>query len=271
MRSLFVAAVLAAGAIAANGVHSAAVAGTLSPKAGDSITQSQLLGYLFVAPQSGDWLNYRVSVDGTTLLVKKVGFGTEQLHDAQHAYFETQTQTSGLVAQPVEAHNVAGGNLVWKMYVDASDFNDPSRQYAFVAGVIKIGDAVFRLNTGPGQPLSAPSQTLQEMVLYGALPLPDDRTGIVAASTPEDVQLSGTTVHTVHTTVDFAALNIGMATGLPQARVEMWQTTDVPLGVVAIRSTTNGHVYRVDLTSFGRGSFRSVISQQFDEIQSFPG
>ncbi|MBV8163595.1 MAG: hypothetical protein JOZ91_04950, partial [Candidatus Eremiobacteraeota bacterium] len=54
----------------------------VSPKPGDTITQSQLLDYLFVAPQAGDWLRYRVSIDGSTLLVKKIGFGAEQLHDA---------------------------------------------------------------------------------------------------------------------------------------------------------------------------------------------
>jgi len=244
---------------------------SLSPKPGDLITQTQLLGYLFVAPQSGDWLRFRVSVDGTTLLVKTIGFGSETLHDTQRAYVETQTQTSGLAGQPVPANNVAGGELIWKMYVDAPDFNDPARTYAFVAGVIKIGDAVFRLSTGPGQPLSAPAQTLQSLVLYGALPLPDDRSGTVAASLPENIRAGNKSLQAVHTTVDFAARSIGMANGLPQARVEAWQTTDVPLGVVTVRSTTNGHVYSVDLIAYGRGSYRSQITEQFDDIPVFPG
>jgi hypothetical protein len=243
----------------------------VAPKPGATITQSQLLDYLFVAPQAGDWLRFRVSIDGNTLLTKTVGFGAEQLHDAQHAFFETQTQNSGIVGQPVEAHQVAGGTLVWKMFVDASDFNDAQRRYAFVAGVIKIGDALFRLGTGPGQPLAAPAQSVQSMVLYGTLPLPDDRSGVVTGSMPEDKHVGGTVVHTVHTIVDFAARDIGMATGLPQARVETWQTTDVPLGVVAIHSTTNGHVYSVELTAFGRNAYRSVITEQFDTIPLFPG
>lgn len=243
----------------------------VAPKAGDTITQSQLLGYLFVAPQSGDYLRYRVSIDGNTLLVKTIGFGAEELHDAQHAYFETQTQTAGLVGQPVEAHQVAGGTLIWKMFVDAPDFNDAQRHYAFVAGIIKIGDASFRLSTGPGKPLSAPAQSVQSLVLYGTLPLPDERTGTIARAEPEDIQVGSTVVHTVHTIVDFAARPVGMATGLPQARVETWQTPDVPLGVVAIRSTTNGHVYSVDLTAFGRSSYRTVINERFDDIPIFPG
>jgi hypothetical protein len=107
--------------------------------------------------------------------------------------------------------------------------------------------------------------------LYGTLALPDNRPGTVTASTPEDVEVNGKTVHTVHTTVDFAAHDVGMATGLPPARIETWQTTDVPLGIVTIRSTTNGHVYSVDLLAYGRGSFRSVITQPFESIRYFPG
>ncbi|MBV8203427.1 MAG: hypothetical protein JO195_00190, partial [Candidatus Eremiobacteraeota bacterium] len=171
MRSLLVASVCTiavAFAIATRTNADAPSRMLVSPKPGDTITQSQLLDYLFVAPQAGDWLRYRVSIDGSTLLVKKIGFGAEQLHDAPHAYFETQT--AGLVGEPVEAHQVAGGTLTWKMFVDAADFNDARREYAFVAGIIKIGDAVFRLGTGPGQPLSAPSQTVQSLVLYGTLP-----------------------------------------------------------------------------------------------------
>ncbi len=271
MRALLVAAALAIVAL-----RTAALASddsmTLAPKAGEQITQTDLLGYLFVAPQRGDWLRYRISVDGSTVLVKTVGFGVEPLGDADHAYFETLTQTPGLVASPVESRTVAGGNLVWKMYVDATNFDDATRLYSFVAGIIKIGDAIFRLGSGPGQPLPASyHQSLQSLVLYGTLALPDDRPGVVSSSQPEDLEVSGKTVHTVHTTVDFAAHDVAMATGLPKARVEMWQTTDVPLGIVAIRSTTNGHVYNVDLIGYGHRSYRSVINQKFDDIPYFPG
>ncbi len=272
MRALLVAAGLALIAAPLGVTSSSAATINGSPKTGDSVTQTELLGYLFVAPQRGDWLRYRVSIDANTVLEKTVGFGAEQLGDSQHAYFETQTQTSGLIASPVESSTVAGGNLVWKMYVDAPDFDDPTRLYSFVAGIIKIGDAVFRLGGGPGQPIPpAYHQSLQALVLYGTLPLPDNRTGVVSASTPQDLEVNGVTVHTVHTTVDFAAHDIGLATGLPKAHVEMWQTSDVPLGVVRVRSTTNGHVYSVDLTDYGRGSYRSVITEKLDDVPYFPG
>jgi hypothetical protein len=265
-------ALLVTAALAIATASSAAHAMGLAPKAGETITQTELLGYLFVAPQRGDWLRFRVSVDDSTLLVKTVGFGVERLGDNDSAFFETQTQVSGLVSSPVETHTVAGGNLVWKMFVDTANFDDATHLYTFVAGVIKIGDALFRLGSKPGQPL-APTyhRPLQSLLLFGTLPLPDDRSGVVTASKPEDVQINGKTIHTVHTTVDFAARDIGIAAGLPQARVETWQSTDVPLGVVTIRSKTNGHVYSVDLTAYGRGSYHSVINEQFQSIPYFPG
>jgi hypothetical protein len=267
VRALFVAAALAAVA-----VPSIAHGMSLAPQRGQTITQTDLLGYLFVAPQRGDWLRYRVSADDKTILTKTIGFGVEHLGDSDNAFFETETQSPGLIGSPVEAHSLVGGTLVWKMFVDTQDFNDSQHLYTFVAGIIKIGDALFRLGNGPGLPLSpAYHERLQSLLLYGTLTLPDNRTGTVTASTPQDVEVNGKTVHTVHTTVEFAAHAIGMAAGLPAARIETWQTTDVPLGIVTIRSTTNGHVYSVDLQAYGRGSFRSVITQPFETIRYFPG
>ncbi len=53
--------------------------------------------------------------------------------------------------------------------------------------------------------------------------------------------------------------------------METWQTTDVPLGLVAIRSSTGGATYDVDLTGFGRGNYHSLIDRAFDSIPYFPG
>jgi hypothetical protein len=268
VRALFVTAALAV----ALAWVSTAQAMTLAPKAGDSVTQRALLGYLFVAPQPGDWLRYRVAVNGNVLLVKSIGFGVEHLDDKDDAFFEIQTHTSALISSPVESRSVAGGTLVWKMYVDAPNFDDGARLYTFVAGVIKIGDAFFRLGSGPGQPLSpAYHQPLQSLLLFGTLVLPDDRSGVVVQSQPQDVTVGDQSLHTVHTIVDFPARDAGTATGLPEARVETWQTTDVPLGLVAIRSTTGGATYSVDLTAFGRGGYRSLIDRPFESIPFFPG
>jgi hypothetical protein len=211
-------------------------------------------------------------VNDNPLLVKTVGFGVETIQDKSSAYFETQTQTSGLLNVPVQSQLVAGGNLIWKMFVDAPNFNDSSHLYTFVAGIIKIGDGLFRLGQGPSQPLSpAYHEPLQTLLLYGTLPLPDNRDGVVVSSQPEDVDISGRTLHTVHTIVDFPARSIGIANGLPQERLETWQTTDVPLGLVTIRLDTNGNRYTMKLIAYGRGDFHSAINSQFDAIPYFPG
>lgn len=245
---------------------------TLAPKPGDAMTQSELLTYLFAAPQSGDWLRYRVSLDGSTILTKTIGFGAERFGSDNAAFFEIQTQSSGLIAAPVESRTAAGGSLVWKMYVDAANFNDGTRLYAFVAGVIKIGDALFRLGTAPAHRLQpAYHEPLQTLLLYGTLPLPDDRSGVVQASEPEDVTIGPSSVHCVHTTIDFPARDLAAGAGLAAARVEAWQTPDVPLGLVAIRTIMNGRVYSVELTAFGRGTYRSAIDEPFESIPMFPG
>jgi hypothetical protein len=268
VRPLLVAAVVAA--VIAGPLPARAYA--TAPKPGDSITQSELLSYLFAAPQPGDWVRYSVSVDGSTILTKTIGFGAERFDNNDTAFFEIQTQSSGLIDAPVSSQTIAGGNIVWKMFIDAPNFNDVNHLYAFVAGVIKIGDALFRLGSDPSHPVSpAYHQTLQSLLLYGSLALPDQRRGVVATSEPEDVTIGRITVHAVHTSVDFSAAEIGMAAGLPASRIETWQSPDVPLGIVSARSLTNGRTYSVDLTAFGRRSYRTVINQQFESIPYFPG
>ena len=244
----------------------------VAPRAGELVTQSDLLGYLFVAPQPGDWLRYVVSVNGNEVVTKTVGFGAEELHQKQAAFFETQTQMPPLASVPVSMQPAVGGTIVWKMYVDAPDFDDSSRQYAFAGGIIKIGDSLFRLGGSPYSPSSAASaQSLQSMLLFGLLPMPDARYGTVVASQPQDVSVDGITLHTVHTTVDFSQNGMASAAGLPATQVETWQTSDVPLGLVTVRVTESGSVFSMDLVSFGRRSYQEQITQSIDAIPYFPG
>jgi hypothetical protein len=265
-------ALLVAVAVAAVAAPSTALPYSTAPAPGDAITQSELFAYLYDAPQSGDWVRYRVSENDETILTKTVGFGVERLGDSDAAFLEIQTQSTGIIDAPVQSHSVAGGSFVWKMFVDAPNFDDVTRLYSFQAGVIKIGDALFRLGSDPSHPvLPAYHQSLQSLLLYGSLPLPDKRDGTVVASAPEDLVVGKVTVHAVHTSVDFTASKIGVAAGLPPLRIEAWQTPDVPLGIAAVRATTNGNVYRIDLIAFDHGSYRSAIKARFDSIQDFPG
>jgi len=254
------------------GFFAPARAAIVAPQVGQTITQTDLFGYLFVAPQAGDWVRYRVSVNGNPVATKTIGFGTGTLGATQAAFFEIQTQTSGLVSSPVASQSVAGGTITWKMFVDAPDFNDSLRLYSFAGGIIKIGDALFRLGGDPSKPVPATyHQTLQSLLLFGLLPMPDSRAGIVVSSRPENVSIRGVTLNTVHTIVDFPPRDIGGSTGLPESRVETWQTTDVPLGLVTVRVTTNGGLFSVDLTAFGHGTYHGIITQDIDAVPYFPG
>lgn len=269
MRTLFVAALIAGIVMAIPVQGSGAI--RLAPKAGDSVTQSELLTYLFAAPQRGDWVRYRLSIDEKTILTKTVGFGIEPFSGEQTAFFETRTQTSGIIATPVQSKPAAGGELVWKMYVDAPNFNDVKRLYSFVAGVIEIGDSLFRLGADSAHEVQpAYHETLQGLVLYGTLPLPDERAGVVHTTIPEDITVSHRTLHSVHTTVDFPAHDLTATGGLLASRVEFWQTPDVPLGIAEIRTTVNGSVYTVTMTGFGH-DFLSSIGREFESIPMFPG
>jgi hypothetical protein len=53
--------------------------------------------------------------------------------------------------------------------------------------------------------------------------------------------------------------------------VETWQTSDVPLGLVAVRVTQSGSVFSMDLVAFGRGSYREQITHSIDTVPYFPG
>lgn len=269
MRALFVAVVLAC--LTASSLEPSQ-ATLVVPRPGQSVTQTDLLGYLFVPPQPGDWLRYEVWVNGRLIVTKTIGFGSEPLHDKQSAYFEIQTQTPALEAVPVSMQPVTGGALTWKMYLDAPDFSDSTRLYAFAGGIIKIGDSLFRLGGNPlTQPSAAGAQTLQSLLLFGLLPMPDARLGTIVASQPETREIGRSLVQTVHTSVDFSPNDLGTVAGLPGSQVETWQTSDVPLGLVAVRVSQSGSVFSMDLVAFGRGSYREQITHSIDTVPYFPG
>jgi hypothetical protein len=146
------------------------------------------------------------------------------------------------------------------------------RMYTVAGGIIKIGDQLLRLG---GNPLAthdnARAQSLESLLLFGLLPMSDARVGTVMASQPELQRVGKIMVQTVHTTVDFSPNDLGLAAGLPASRVETWQTSDVPLGLVGVRLTQSGSVFSMNLTAFGRGSYREVITHGIDTVPYFPG
>jgi hypothetical protein len=269
VRALLVSLTLALGACFASMPARATI---VVPKAGQTVTQSDLLGYLFVPPQPGDWLRYDIAVNGNVVTSKTIGFGVDGISSGRSAFFEIRTQTRGLHSVPVASQTIAGGNIIWKMYVDAPDFNDSLRQYGFAGGIIEIGDSYFRLGGGPtNSGIANGRQSLQSLLLFGFLPMPDARSGTVVFSNAEDLTLGGVTLHAVHTVVDFSRRSLGTVTGLPQAELETWQTTDVPLGLVRAVIKQNGTVFSMSLSGFGRRSYREMITKDMNSVPYFPG
>jgi hypothetical protein len=260
MRTLFVVRLAAALAWLVAQAWLQAWAMPVQPKIGERITQTDVFGYLFTAPSNGDWLSYRFSHDGRLVLTKSVGFGSDGSGPATMAYFETKTQMESLTGSPVHSFAVAGGSLVAKMYVDAADFSDVSRRYSVVAGAVRVGDATFTLDPARQDGAAVLDVPLQTLLLSGALPLPDDRLGTVVDVSPEDTSVEGRVVHCVHVTVDFPPSQTPGSTSLPAARLDAWQSPDVPLGTVAWKTTLAGDVFDARLVAFGRASYEPVIS-----------
>ncbi len=260
MRALFVVRLLAAVVwlVAPGWVPASAM--RVQPTIGERVTQADVFGYLFAAPGSGDWLSYRFSHDGRLVLTKSVGFGSDGAGPAMRAYFETKTQLQSLAGSPVHSFAVAGGSLVAKMYVDAADFSDVSRRYSVVTGAVRVGDATFRLDPARQDGAAVLDVPLQTLLLSGALPLPDQRLGTVVDVSPEDTSVEGRVVHCVHVTVDFPPSQTPGSTTLPAARLDAWQSPDVPLGTVAWKTTLAGDVFDARLVAFGRASYRPMIS-----------
>jgi hypothetical protein len=268
VRSLFV--IVAAAAIAAQPARTSAA--LVAPHPGQSVTQTDLFGYLFVPPQPGDWLRYQITVNGELVVTKTIGFGSDETSSGRHAYLEIQTQTPGVTSLPVSGRSLAGGNITWKMFVDAPNFSDSLRSYSFAGGIIKIGDSFFRLGGGPtASQIASARQSLPSLLMFGWLPMPDARDGTVLASTPEDLRVAGFTLHTVHTIVDFSRRSLGGGTGLPESELETWQTTDVPLGLVRVEVRQSGGVFSMNLIGFGRKSYREVITKDITAVPYFPG
>ncbi|HLW36954.1 MAG TPA: hypothetical protein VKR99_00860 [Candidatus Eremiobacteraceae bacterium] len=242
------------------------------PRAGDSITQSQLFAYLFRAPQAGDWLRYQLNAGANTILTKTVGFGAPDPDAAPGgAFIEISTASLALTGAPAMPAGSVGGSVVWKMFVDAADFTDPLHRYSITGSAFKIGDGLFRLRDSItlGTPLHG--VPLQTLLWSGLVPLDDSRQGIVAQNRPQDLIVSGHTLHCADVAVDFPEAGLPAGGRFPAQRIETWQSPDVPLGTVRVRTTVMGQTYSADLIAFGRGTYHATITAPLDSMAPFPG
>lgn len=252
-------------------VPSAGRAMSLQPRAGDSITQSQLFAYLFTAPQPGDWLRYRLSAGANTILIKTMGFGQADPQNKTPAYIEISTTSTAVLSVPTMPAGGVGGSVVWKMYVDVSDFTDPLHSYTITGSAFRIGDGVFRLRGSATLGTPTRGVPLQTLLWSGLVPLGDTRQGTVTKNVPRDLRIAGHTLHCADVAVEFAETALPAGGSFPAERIETWQSPDVPLGTVRVRTTLMGQTYGADLIGFGRASYQPIITQPLDGMAPFPG
>jgi len=244
---------------------------SLQPDVGSSITQSELFAYLFTAPQPRDWLRYRITSAGDTMIMKTVGFGQAQVHNDVQAYIEITAASQPILRSPTMQSTNVGGMVVWKMFVDARDFVDPQRTYSITSSAFKIGDGIFRLRNA--SMLGVPTQRvpLQTLLWSGLVPIDDSRQGTVSKNQPQDLSVQGQIIHCVDVAVDFPESALPGGGRFPAERIEAWQSPDVPLGTVKVRTIVLDETYDANLVAFGRGDYRSIINQSLDVLAPFPG
>jgi len=235
---------------------------------GDRVTQSDLLGYLFSAPRSGDWVRYRISF-GPATVEKTIGFGSE-LIDGRATPFVEVRDASAAVANPPggQSFDVGGANIV-KTYVDAAGFADLTARYAVVATVMKVGDSLYRIDERrPQTPEIAANGPLPAFSLLESIPVADLRRGLVTDVALQDLRIGTSFVHATRVTAQFQAVP---EAAVPPVILIVWQSPDVPLGTVAFRAVFSDRELAVTLEGFGRGDYQPAIAQRLDDVRPLPG
>ncbi|MBC5824538.1 MAG: hypothetical protein GIW99_05060 [Candidatus Eremiobacteraeota bacterium] len=225
---------------------------------GDRLTQSEALDYLFSPPSSGDWAHYRLTVDGKAVLEKMVGFGSERLGDKDVLYVETSLKTPSIIDLPVPSSRDVAADTIDKTYVDAPAFGDLALTYKTVGVLEKVGDSVYDV------PVLIPFSLLSE------LPFEDLRPGTVFAVDPQVMTVGAKTVQAVHIELSFPGDAVPGGVRLAPFVLQLWQSPDVPLATTQLQASLDGHVYQLTLTDYGRGTYRTAISERLGGIHSPP-
>ena len=235
---------------------------------GDSVTQSDLLGYLFSQPHDGDWVRYRISF-GPATVEKTIGFGSELVDGKQTPFVEVRVASGAIANSPGAAVLGVGGTNVVKTYVNASGFADLTTRYAVVATVMQVGDSLYRVDERTHQPPEiAANGPLPVFSLLESIPVADLRQGAVTGIAPRDLTVGAATIHATRITAQFPGVPAGE---VPPATLVTWQSPDVPLGTVAVRAVVARRELDVTLEAFGRGDYRPVITQALDAVRPLPG
>lgn len=262
-------AVAAAGPVLAAAGSDIAASSDIHP--GDHVTQTAVFSYAFAAPQPGDWVRYRLGV-GNTTFERTLGFGSEQVGDKKLLFIESREASTAVINAPVPTSKQIGGDIVSRTYVDASALGDPAQTYSVVATVFKVGDALYRIDYRAKQPAAvAANGPPQRYDLLGSLPFRDPRTGVVSIVEPQTLDLASRKLAATHVVAQFPAARIPGGGSVPVLLLEVWQSSDVPLGTVRYRATVSGKTIALDLIDFGRGNYHPVIDKPLDSIQPLSG
>ena len=224
---------------------------------GASISDRQLFAYLSYPVSPGDWVRYRVEfADGSTV-DKTVGFGRERIGGASTLFIETHVRAQPVSGLPAETTIGIGTDAVLKTYVTGPAFGDLAHVYGVVSSALKVSGFEYEIPPGAGASYS---------VLTGAVDA-SPRYGTLRSIGAVDMRLGHTVVHSTRLVASFPAAALP-AGGVDLAMtVEIWQSPDVPLGTVAIKSGGSRFVdWR--LIAFGRGGYRSMFSKTLDQIRS---
>ena len=223
--------------------------------AGDSITDRQLFAYLSYPIAPGGWVRYRiVFADGSTV-DKTVGFGSESVAGRPTLFIETHVRALPVTGLPAESTVGIGTDAVLKTYVAGSAFGDLARTYGVFTSALKVSGFEYEVLPGSGATYS---------VLTGAVDA-SPRFGRLRSIGAVDMRI-GRTVHATHLIAQFPSRSLPVGGIDLPITIEVWQSPDVPLGTVAIKSG-GGRYIDWRLVAFGRSGYRSMFSKTLDQIR----
>ena len=244
-----------------------ASAGPVALHTGDSVTLSDLYGYLAALPQPGDWVTVSNTGGGVSSVVT-TGFGAEDVAGTRTLWIETSVKTLPVSGLGLMQSGDFAAPVILKTYVTGVAFGPFGAKYGVIASVASIGDKAFRLSDRfAGYPTRASGSEAPTFSLADGTPFAQSA-GAVEAVEPKDMEVAGAAIHATHIVVSFAGESVAQGAAVPPSVVEVWQSPDVPLGTVASHVRYIGVDRSTALVAFGRGDYRSLITTSLDELRA---
>lgn len=223
---------------------------------GDSISDRQLFACLSYPVASGDWVRYRVVfADGSTV-EKTVGFASERVAGTPTLFIETHVRAQPVSGLPAETTVGIGTDAVLKTYVIGSTLGDLARTYRVLTSALKVSSFEYEVSPGNNATYSILTGAVDSSPRYGRL------RSIAAV----DMRVGRTVVHATHLVAEFPLRSLPAGGVDLPITMDVWQSPDVPLGTVAIKSG-GGRYIDWRLVAYGHGGYRSMFSKTLDQIR----